>query len=156
MVNLSGVRTGPLVVGERVTLTDPKGRRKSVVLKEGAVWHTTKGAVRHDDLIGGPEGVTVRSAGGTEYLALRPLLNEYMVAMPREAAVVYPKDAAQIVMWTDIFPGARVLEAGVGSGALSPSVPAGNCTPTNAGSSSPTSPAGTSGTSSAGNIPRGN
>lgn len=119
MVNLSGVRTGPLVVGERVTLTDPKGRRKSVVLKEGAVWHTTKGAVRHDDLIGGPEGVTVRSAGGTEYLVLRPLLNEYMVAMPREAAVVYPKDAAQIVMWTDIFPGARVLEAGVGSGALS-------------------------------------
>lgn len=114
MVNLSGVRTGPLVVGERVTLTDPKGRRKSVVLKEGAVWHTTKGAVKHDDLIGGPDGVTVRSAGGTEYLALRPLLNEFMVAMPREAAVVYPKDAAQIVMWADIFPGARVLEAGVG------------------------------------------
>ena len=119
VVNLSGVRTGPLVVGERVTLTDPKGRRKSVVLREGAVWHTTKGAVKHDDLIGGPDGVTVRSAGGTEYLALRPLLNEFMVAMPREAAVVYPKDAAQIVMWADIFPGARVLEAGVGSGALS-------------------------------------
>ena len=119
MVNLSGVRTGPLEVGERVTLIDPKGRRKSVVLREGAVWHTTKGAVSHDELIGGPEGVTVRSVGGTEYLVLRPLMSEYMVGMPREAAVIYPKDAAQIIMWADIFPGARVLEAGVGSGALS-------------------------------------
>ena len=119
MVNLSGVRSGPLSVGERVTLTDPKGRRKSVVLKAGAVWHTTKGGISHDDLIGGPEGVTIRSAGSTEYLVLRPLLNEFMVGMPRDAAVIYPKDAAQIVMWADIFPGARVLEAGVGSGALS-------------------------------------
>ena len=118
-MNLSGVRSGPLSVGERVTLTDPKGRRKSVVLKAGAVWHTTKGGISHDDLIGGPEGVTIRSAGGTEYLVLRPLLNEFMVGMPRDAAVIYPKDAAQIVMWADIFPGARVLEAGVGSGALS-------------------------------------
>ncbi|MDO5092578.1 MAG: tRNA (adenine-N1)-methyltransferase [Propionibacteriaceae bacterium] len=119
VVNLSGVRHGPLEAGERVTLTDPKGRKKSVVLKAGAVWHTTKGAVSHDDLIGGPDGVTVRSVGGIEYLVLRPLLNEFMVAMPRDAAVIYPKDAAQIVMWADIFPGARVLEAGVGSGALS-------------------------------------
>lgn len=63
--------------------------------------------------------MTIRSAGGTEYLVLRPLLNEFMVGMPRDAAVIYPKDAAQIVMWADIFPGARVLEAGVGSGALS-------------------------------------
>ena len=118
MTNLSGVTTGNLRAGERVTLTDSKGRRKSVVLKEGGVWHTTKGAVSHDDLIGGPEGVTVTSVGGMKYLAFRPILNEYMVSMPRDAAVVYPKDAAQIVMWTDIFPGARVLEAGVGSGAL--------------------------------------
>ncbi len=118
MTNLSGVARGDLRAGERVTLTDSKGRRKSVVLKEGGVWHTTKGAVSHDDLIGGPEGVTVTSVGGMKYLAFRPILNEYMVSMPRDAAVVYPKDAAQIVMWTDIFPGARVLEAGVGSGAL--------------------------------------
>lgn len=117
-MNLSGVHTGNLQAGDRVTLTDSKGRRKSVVLKEGATWHTTKGAVSHDDLIGGPEGVTVTSAGGMQYLAFRPVLNEYMVSMPRDAAVVYPKDAAQILMWTDIFPGARVLEAGVGSGAL--------------------------------------
>ena len=118
-LNLSGVKTGPLKAGERVTLTDNKGRRKSLLLKDGAVWHTTKGAVQHDDLIGGPDGVTVKSAGGMEYLALRPLLHDYMVAMPRDAAVIYPKEAAQIVMWGDMFPGARVLEAGVGSGALS-------------------------------------
>lgn len=118
MSTYSGVATGDLRAGERVTLTDSKGRRKSIVLKDGGIWHTTKGAVAHDDLIGGPEGVTVRSIGGMEYLAFRPILNEYMVSMPRDAAVVYPKDAGQIVMWTDIFPGARVLEAGVGSGAL--------------------------------------
>lgn len=118
MTNLSGVRRGPLAAGERVTLTDSKGRRKSLLLKEGATWHTTKGAVSHDELIGGPEGVTIKSVGGMQYLALRPLLCEFMVAMPREAAVIYPKDAAQILMWADIFPGARVLEAGVGSGAL--------------------------------------
>ncbi len=118
MTNLSGVRRGPLEAGERVTLTDSKGRRKSLLLKEGATWHTTKGGVSHDELIGGPEGVTITSVGGMQYLVLRPLLSEYMVAMPREAAVIYPKDAAQILMWADIFPGARVLEAGVGSGAL--------------------------------------
>lgn len=117
-MSASGVRHGPLQPGERVTLTDTKGRRKSLVLKEGAVWHTTHGAVRHDDLLGGPEGVVIRSAGGMEWLAFRPILNEFMVSMPREAAVIYPKDAAQILMWTDIYPGARVLEAGVGSGAL--------------------------------------
>ena len=115
---LSGVRSGPLRVGERVTLSDPKGRRHSIVLAEGIQFHTAKGGIKHDDLIGGPEGVVVRSTGGVEYLALRPLLSEFTVAMPRGAQVIYPKDAAQIVMGTDIFPGARVLEAGVGSGAL--------------------------------------
>ena len=115
---LSGVRTGPLVAGERVTLSDPKGRRHSVLLAPGAVFHTAKGGIAHDDLIGGPEGVVVTSSGGTDYLALRPLLENFTVTMPRGAAVVYPKDAAQILMGTDIFPGARVLEAGAGSGAL--------------------------------------
>jgi tRNA (adenine57-N1/adenine58-N1)-methyltransferase len=111
-------RTGPLAVGDRVTITDPKGRKHSLVLTPGAVFHTAKGGISHDDLIGGPEGVVVTASGGVEYLALRPLLNDFVVSMPREAAVIYPKDAAQILMWTDIFPGARVLEAGVGSGAL--------------------------------------
>ena len=114
----SGVRRGPLQPGERITLTDPKGRRHSVVLAPGGAFHTTKGAVRHDELIGGPEGVVVTSAGGTAFLALRPLLNEFTVTMPRGAAVVYPKDAARILVEADIFPGARVVEAGAGSGAL--------------------------------------
>jgi tRNA (adenine57-N1/adenine58-N1)-methyltransferase len=117
-VALSGVRRGPLKPGERVTLNDPRGRRHSIVLAEGTQFHTAKGGISHDELIGGPEGVVVRSTGGVEYLALRPLLGEFTVAMPRGAAVVYPKDAAQILMGADIFPGARVIEAGVGSGAL--------------------------------------
>src|SRR6478735_7973064 len=114
----SGVRRGTLRVGERVTLTDPKGRRHSVLLTEGGQFHTTKGAVAHDELIGGPEGVVVTSVGGTVFLVLRPLLAEFTVTMPRGAAVVYPKDAAQLLMGADIFPGARVVEAGAGSGAL--------------------------------------
>lgn len=115
----AGIRTGMLQPGERVTLTDPKGRRHSIVLEPGKQFHTTKGGVEHDELIGGPEGVVVRSTGGVSYLALRPLMAEFTVSMPRGAAVIYPKDAAQIVMGADVFPGARVLEAGVGSGALS-------------------------------------
>lgn len=117
--NLSGVHTGPLRAGERVTLTDSKGRRHSVLLAENKVFHTTKGGVDHDAMIGRPEGITVTSVGGMTFLVMRPLLSEFMVTMPRDAAVIYPKDAAQIVMWGDMFPGARVLEAGVGSGALS-------------------------------------
>lgn len=114
----AGVGSGPLRPGERVTLSDAKGRRHSVLLVEGGMFHTTKGGIAHDDLIGGPEGVVVRSVGGTPYLALRPLLADWTVAMPRGAAVVYPKDAAQILGGADIYPGSRVIEAGVGSGAL--------------------------------------
>lgn len=88
------------------------------MLADGGLFHTTKGAVRHDDLIARPEGVVVTSAGGTPFLALRPLLNEFTVTMPRGAAVVYPKDAARILVEADIFPGARVVEAGAGSGGL--------------------------------------
>jgi tRNA (adenine57-N1/adenine58-N1)-methyltransferase catalytic subunit len=115
---LSGVRTGAFVAGERITLTDHKGRRHSIVLAEGGQFHTTKGAVAHDDLIARPQGIVVTSVGGTTYLAMRPLLNEFTVTMPRGAAVIYPKDAAQILIFADIFPGARVIEAGAGSGAL--------------------------------------
>jgi tRNA (adenine57-N1/adenine58-N1)-methyltransferase len=116
---LSGVRTGPLREGERVTLCDPKGRRHSVRLAAGAVFHTTKGGIGHDELIGAPEGSVARSVGGVSYVVFRPLLEEFTVTMPRGATVIYPKDAAHILMQTDIYPGARVLEAGVGSGALS-------------------------------------
>jgi tRNA (adenine57-N1/adenine58-N1)-methyltransferase catalytic subunit len=104
--------------GDRVQLTDPKGRRHSVALVSGRMFHTHQGAVAHDDLIGGPEGVVVTSTGGTAYLALRPLLSDVVLSMPRGATVVYPKDAAQIVAWTDLHPGSHVVEAGAGSGAL--------------------------------------
>ncbi|MGL4831715.1 MAG: tRNA (adenine-N1)-methyltransferase [Propionibacteriaceae bacterium] len=119
MTNLSGVRTGPLEAGERVTLIDGKGRRHSIVLTPGKVFHTTRGGINHDDLIGGPEGVVITSVGGFQYLVWRPLMHDYTVSMPRGAAVIYPKDQGQIITWADIYPGARVLEAGVGSGALS-------------------------------------
>ena len=115
----SGIRTGPFEAGERVSLTDQKGRRHTITLREGGVYHTTKGAIPHEAIIGGPDGNVVRSAGGQDYLVLRPIMEEYIVSMPRGAAVIYPKDAAHILMQTDIFPGARVLEAGVGSGGLS-------------------------------------
>lgn len=111
-------RSGPFVVGDRVQLTDTKGRKYTVVLVEGAEFFTHHGAVRHDDLIGAPEGSIVRSTKDADYMALRPLLTDYVLSMPRGAQVIYPKDAAQIVHEGDMFPGARVLEAGAGSGAL--------------------------------------
>jgi tRNA (adenine57-N1/adenine58-N1)-methyltransferase len=112
-------RRGPFEVGDQVQLTDPKGRRHRLVLVAGQSFHTHRGSVAHDDLIGQPEGVVVRASAGTQYVALRPLLADYTVSMSRGAAVVYPKDAAQILCQADIFPGARVIEAGAGSGALS-------------------------------------
>jgi tRNA (adenine57-N1/adenine58-N1)-methyltransferase len=118
----SGIHRGPLKVGERVSLFDAKGRRHSIKLTPGSTFHTTRGGINHDELIGGPDGVVITSAKGITYLALRPLLEEFTVGMPRGATVIYPKDAAHILMYTDIFPGARVLEAGVGSGALSLSI----------------------------------
>ncbi len=105
--------------GDRVQLTDPKGRMHTMVLAPEKVYHTHRGGLPHDELIGLPEGSVVSSSGGTSYLALRPLLSDYVLSMPRGAQVIYPKDAAQIVAMGDIFPGARVLEAGAGSGALS-------------------------------------
>jgi tRNA (adenine57-N1/adenine58-N1)-methyltransferase len=110
--------SGPFEPGDRVQLTDPKGRLHTLVLAPGKVFHTHRGALAHDDLIGLPEGSVVTSSGGTAYLALRPLLADYVLAMPRGAQVIYPKDAGQIVAMGDVFPGAKVLEAGAGSGAL--------------------------------------
>jgi tRNA (adenine57-N1/adenine58-N1)-methyltransferase len=112
-------RRGPFEPGDQVQLTDEKGRRHRLVLAVGQAFHTHRGSIAHDDLIGQPEGSVVRASGGTPYVALRPLLADYTVSMARGATVVYPKDAAQIVGLADIFPGARVLEAGAGSGALS-------------------------------------
>jgi tRNA (adenine57-N1/adenine58-N1)-methyltransferase len=112
-------RRGPFAPGDQVQLTDPKGRQNLVILQPGKSFYTHRGSLAHDDLIGSPEGSVVRSSGGTLYVALRPLLADFTLAMTRGAAVIYPKDAAQIVALADIFPGARVLEAGAGSGALS-------------------------------------
>ena len=115
----SGVRRGPLRPGEWVRLIDAKGRRHNICLEAGKSFHTNRGGISHDDIIGREEGFTITSTSGGEYLVFRPLLSEFVVSMPRGAAVVYPKDAAQIVAMADIFPGARVVEAGAGSGALS-------------------------------------
>jgi len=114
----SGVRRGPLQPGEWIRLTDTKGRRHNICLTPGKQFFTNRGSIAHDTLIGREEGFSVASSAGGEYLVFRPLLTEFVVSMPRGAAVVYPKDAAQIVAMADIFPGAHVVEAGVGSGAL--------------------------------------
>jgi tRNA (adenine57-N1/adenine58-N1)-methyltransferase len=116
------LRRGLFVVGERVQLTDPKGRLHTITLEIDKEWHTHRGRLAHNDLIGAPDGSTVKNTAGIEYLTVRPLLADYVLSMPRGAAVVYPKDAGQIVAMADIFPGARVVEAGVGSGALSMSL----------------------------------
>ncbi|MCD0450106.1 tRNA (adenine-N1)-methyltransferase [Actinocorallia sp. API 0066] len=116
-----GPRTphGTLRDGDQVQLTDPKGRINTITLQTGKQWHGHKGYLQHDEIIGRPEGIVVRSTGGIDYLVFRPLLQDFAVRMPRGAAVVYPKDAGQIIAMADIFPGARVVEAGAGSGALS-------------------------------------
>ena len=111
-------RRGPFLPGDQVQLTDPKGKMHTITLEPGGEFHTHKGAITHDDLLGGPEGVVVSSSNGTKYLAQRPLLRDFVLSMPRGATVVYPKDAALIVGLADVFPGARVIEAGAGSGAL--------------------------------------
>ena len=111
-------RTGPFGVGDRVQLTDSKGRHYTMILNPGSEFHTHRGAVTHDSVIGQPEGSVVKSTNGVAFLVLRPLLIDYVMSMPRGAQVIYPKDAAQIIHEGDVFPGARVLEAGAGSGAL--------------------------------------
>jgi len=109
---------GFFAAGDRVQLTDPKGKLYSFTIVPGKEWHTHKGWITHDDLIGMPEGSVVSTTAGLKFTAFKPLLADYVLTMPRGATIVYPKDAAMIVGLADIFPGARVLEAGVGSGAL--------------------------------------
>ena len=111
--------SGPFREGERCQLTDPRGRIHTIRLQAGLVFHTAKGAIAHNDLIGNSEGIVVMSTNGTGYLAFRPLLTDYVLGMKRGATIVYPKDASIILGLADVFPGARVLEAGAGSGALS-------------------------------------
>lgn len=112
-------QTGPFQLGDRVQLTGPKGRRHTITLETGGEFHTHRGVVPHSAIIGQPDGSVITSTTDEQYLALRPLLTDFVMSMPRGATIVYPKDAAQIVSVGDIYPGARVVEAGVGSGALS-------------------------------------
>lgn len=112
-------RPGPFRAGDRVQLTDPKGKINTISLVPGEEFHTHRGGLRHDDIIGQPDGSVVSNTVGVDYLALRPLLVDFVMSMPRGAAIIYPKEAQAILGQADIFPGARVVEAGVGSGGLS-------------------------------------
>ena len=104
--------------GEQALLIDQRGNRHLIFLRKGETFHSDRGWIVHDTIIGQPDGSWHRSSKGTRYLALRPTLAEYVLEMPRGAQVIYPKDLAMVMFWADIFPGARVLEAGMGSGAL--------------------------------------
>jgi tRNA (adenine57-N1/adenine58-N1)-methyltransferase len=106
-------------LGDKALLIDAKARRYLFTLREGGQFHTHAGVTPHELIVGRPDGSTVRSTSGARYLAVRPTLADFVLSMPRGAQVIYPKDLGPLLVLADIFPGARVLEAGVGSGALS-------------------------------------
>jgi len=110
--------TPEFAYGDRVQLTDAKGKMHTITLKEAGEWHTHKGWLVHDEVVGLPQGSVVETTAGLKFLAFKPLLGDFVLSMPRGATIVYPKDAALIVGFADIAPGTHVLEAGVGSGAL--------------------------------------
>lgn len=114
--------SGPFAYGDRVQLTDAKRRHYTVILEKGGQFHSHKGIINHDDIVGMDEGSVIESTLGSSFLLFRHLMVDHVLSMPRGAAVIYPKDAAQILVEGDIFMGARVLEAGAGSGALSMSL----------------------------------
>ncbi|MBV8982381.1 MAG: tRNA (adenine-N1)-methyltransferase [Acidimicrobiia bacterium] len=116
-MTVSGPR--PFAAGERALLVDSKARRYLITLAEGGEFHTHAGITAHDDILGQQEGLTVRSTSGARYTVVRPTLSDFVLKMPRGAQVVYPKDLGPLLMLADIFPGARVFESGVGSGAVS-------------------------------------
>ncbi len=109
---------GPFEAREQALLIDQRENRHLVTLRPGEQFHSDRGILKHDEIIGQPEGVVLRSTLGTRYLVLRPTLGEYILEMPRGAQVIYPKDLAALCFWADIYPGATVVEAGIGSGAL--------------------------------------
>ncbi len=111
--------TRAFAAGEQVLLIDSKKRRYLLTLTEGKEFHSHSGIVGHDAVIGSVEGTAFRSSHGMTYTAIRPTLSDFVLKMPRGAQVIYPKDLGPILLLADIFPGARVLESGVGSGALS-------------------------------------
>lgn len=111
--------SGAFRVGDKVLLVDAKARRYLITLIEGGEFHSHTGVLAHSELVGRHEGTTVRSGRGSRFVAFRPTLSDFVLKMPRGAQVIYPKDLGPILLMADIFPGARVLESGVGSGALS-------------------------------------
>jgi tRNA (adenine57-N1/adenine58-N1)-methyltransferase catalytic subunit len=111
-------RRGPFQPGDHVQLRGPKGKLHTITLTPGGHFHTHKGVLAHDDLLGLPEGSVVVTSNGVSYLALRPLLADFVLSMARGAAIIYPKDSAYLMSMVDIAPGHTVVEAGVGSGAL--------------------------------------
>lgn len=123
MASKQGIEDSPdrakFRAGDRVQLTGPKGRLNTITLEVGGSFGTHRGELKHDDIIGQLQGSVVKNGHGIEYLALKPLLTDFVLSMPRGANIIYPKDSALIVTIGDIFPGAKVVEAGVGSGGLS-------------------------------------
>ena len=111
--------SGPFQYGDRVQLTDAKRRHYTLVLEEGVKFHSHRGIIEHSQIVGMDEGSVVTSTLGSDFLLFRHLMVDHVISLPRGAAVIYPKDSAQILVEGDIFMGARVLEAGAGSGALS-------------------------------------
>jgi tRNA (adenine57-N1/adenine58-N1)-methyltransferase len=110
--------SAPFEAGERALFLDGRGRRYLVTLRAGGQFHTHRGYLEHDAVIGAVEGTTVQSSGGAPFIVVRPSLTDFVLKMPRGAQVIYPKDIAAIIVGADIFPGAKVVEAGTGSGAL--------------------------------------
>lgn len=115
-------RRGPFKEGERVQITDYKGQHYTIILQENAFFQSRRGSFHHRELIGKAEGTVLQTESGHQILCLRPLITDYALSMPRGATVIYPKDAGQIIHMADVFPGARVLEAGAGSGAITVSL----------------------------------
>lgn len=111
-------RRGPFQYGDRIQLSDAKGKLYSFTLVQGGAWHSHKGIIEHSQCVGLLEGSFVVASSGTPYFAIRPLYEDFVLAMPRGATIVYPKDAADIIGFADISEGDVVCEAGVGSGAL--------------------------------------
>ncbi len=105
--------------GEQVLFVDNKKRRYLVTLETGGEFHSHAGIINHDDLIGGPEGASLKSSRGSPFVIFRPTLSDFILKMPRGAQVIYPKDLGPLLLLADIYPGAKVFESGVGSGALS-------------------------------------
>ena len=108
-----------LSYGEMVLLVDSKDRRYLISLVHDGEFHSHSGYIRHEDLTNTEEGKYVKSSNGKPYLVVRPTMSDVILKMPRAAQIIYPKDIGHILLVADICPGVKILESGIGSGALS-------------------------------------